>query len=156
MRSLRFCRNTWKLTMRFGFTAHAQQSNKETRLIVTSSKNSGQPSTHLTALLPSKDLMNQAPSTEIVGKMGKSWRGHRPGIGCGRSSGLRNYTIAAPRPCQFLTPVHPSQHSMPIKKLIMAGDRGGWMIFFKVAMIVCSVLCAKVIDGTQILWSPYW
>ena len=127
----RFSLSTWKWTMRFGYTAHAYQLTKATKRIVISSKSSETSITHLTALLPFKGTGKHTGSTKVKGQIRekKSCKGHRHCIGYGRNLGSRICTIAALRPCQFLTLVHPSQHSMPIKKLIMAGDRGGWMIF---------------------------
>ena len=112
--------------MKFGFMPHAQKSTKATSCIATSSESSGNSTTHLTALLPFKDLMNQAPFTEIAGKMGKLWRGHRPGIGYGQSSGLRNYMIAALALCQIQVLAHPTQSTMKSTSTehdILAGDR---------------------------------
>ena len=73
---------------------------------------------------------------------------------------------------------------MSTEQQIIAGNRGGWsvpsnifnhssasfndeivaelptgivyLIFFMIAMIACFFLCAEVIDGTQLLWTPYW
>ncbi len=165
--------------MRFGYTAHAYQLTKATKRIVISSKSSETSITHLTALLPFKGTGKHTGSTKVKGQIRekKSCKGHRHYIGYGRNLGSRICTIAALRLCQFLTLAHPSQHSMSTKQQITAGDRGGWnvsaasfndeivvdlptgivyLIFFMVAMILCFFLCAEVIDGTQLLWSPYW
>ena len=78
------------------------------------------------ALLPSKDSMSQAPFTEIVAKMERSWRGHRPGIGCGRNSGLKSYMTAALGACQIQVLAHLTQSTIKLmtnEHDILAGNR---------------------------------
>ncbi len=104
---------------------HAQQSTKATSCIVTSSESSGNSTTHLTALLPFKDMLSQAHCIEVrcQAKKKPSTR-HRPGIGCGRSSGLRSCMIAALGLCQFQVLAHPTLKPTSTEHEIVAGNGG--------------------------------
>ena len=103
MRSLRFCPSTWKLTMRFGSTAHAEQFILETRLTATSSQISGLPSTHPMALLPSKMVYGaMSQSTFLIAAlMERLLKGHDPGTIHGQNFDFKTCMSVAPKRCQY-------------------------------------------------------